>query len=154
MHHSLYAIELTNEQLATTCTGHDDEGKTLPGGYYRYPEQGASGLWTTPRDYARLVLHVMEAAQGSDNRLISPELAREGMSLQSGHRSLIFHINEYGNLYWGGNGKGYYMSMQAWPETGLVAVAACNKNLQWKLVNPALWQTYNWAEQAGNEARD
>jgi hypothetical protein len=146
MNQTFYALELTEEQMASTCTGHDDQGKPIPGGYYRYPEQGASGLWTTPRDYCKLVRHVMDAAQGKDNRLISKEMAQAGMTRQFAHRSLIFHINDYGDIYWGGNGKGYYMYMQAWPEMGLITVAACNKDLQWRLVNPATWQTYEYVK--------
>ena len=141
MDQSFYALDPTPGQMATTALGHDDKGEPIPGGYYRYPEQGASGLWTTPRDYAKLVRHVMDAAEGRDNRLISSDLAKQGMERKCGFRSLLFHINDYGDVYWGGNSKGYYMCMQAWPKEGLIVVAACNKNLQWRLINPALWQT-------------
>jgi CubicO group peptidase (beta-lactamase class C family) len=144
MSQTFYALELTEEQKATTAVGHDDDGEPIPGGYYRYPEQGASGLWTTPRDYTKLVRHVMDAAEGKDNRLISSELAKAGLNRQFKFRSLIFHINDYGDIYWGGNGIGFYMYMQAWPEIGLITVGACNKNLQWRLVNPATWQTRDY----------
>ncbi|MFK7971705.1 MAG: serine hydrolase domain-containing protein [Bacteroidia bacterium] len=145
MDDSEFGVELSDEDEAKAAHGYLEGGKPIKGGYRRYPELGASGMWSTPRDFCKLVRHVMDAAAGKDNRLLSVELAKQGMTRALGHRSLIFHINDNGDVYWGGNAKGFFMSMQAWPEKGMVAVAACNLDLQWRLVNPAIYQTYNWA---------
>lgn len=141
-----YTAELNGEAQQLSAIGHDDNGEPIEGGYRRYPETGIAGMWTTPRDYCKLVRHVMDAANGLDNSIISVELAEMGLKQQFIHRSLIFNVNGDGKVYWGGNGKGFFMSMQAWVKEGIIAVAACNKNLQWRLVNPSLWQTYDWAK--------
>ncbi len=142
MAHSFYATALDSERSASAACGHYQDGTPVPGGYRYYPELAAAGLWTTPTDYAKLVRYVMDAAKGRDNRLLSREMALAGITPARGFRSLLFHINKYGNLYWGGNCKGFYANMQAWLEEDCIAVAMANRDLCWPLVNGAVGQSY------------
>ncbi len=147
MEHSFYATELTTEQQAQAAVGHDQEGIAIPGDYRRFPELAAAGLWTTPADYARLVLHVMKAARGEDNRFLTQATALKSVTAQQGYRSLLFHINEQGGIYWGGNTAGYFTAMQANMQDNYVMVAFCNGDLNWPLVMGSLFQSGGWIAQ-------
>ncbi|MCB0589204.1 MAG: beta-lactamase family protein, partial [Phaeodactylibacter sp.] len=144
MDHSFYAAELSPEQEKVAAMGHDKSGAPLPGGYRRYTELAAMGLWTTPRDYALLVRHIIRAAKGKDNRFLKRETAHAGLTRQSGYRSLLFHIDDNGGIYWGGNAKGYFTAMQANLDEDYIMVAFCNGDLNWPLVMGCLYQSGGW----------
>ncbi|MCK7477010.1 MAG: beta-lactamase family protein [Candidatus Moduliflexus flocculans] len=57
------------------ATGHDPDGKPIPGRYHTYPEMAAAGLWTTPTDLARFLLEIRQALAGRSS-VISAETAR------------------------------------------------------------------------------
>jgi len=61
---------------------HDGEGRprAWPRGFEAMPEAGASGLWTTPSDYAKLVIAFIESYRGVDGAFLSPGLARDMMT--------------------------------------------------------------------------
>ena len=144
MKHSFYATELNAGQEQEVALGHDPSGATLPGGYRRYPELAATGLWTTPADYALFVQHVIRAAKGEDNRFLKQATARAGLTAQTGYRSLLFHVGKDGLIYWGGNTKGYFTAMQASLKDDYVMVAFCNSDLNWPLVMGSLYQSGGW----------
>ena len=61
---------------------HDRAGKpvALPRGYEAMPELGASGLWTTPSDYARILIALIDAWRGGGKAFLSMSLARDMMT--------------------------------------------------------------------------
>lgn len=144
MEHSFYAAELSPEQAALVPYGHEEDGSLMASQYLRYPELAAGGLWTTPADYAKLVRHVQAAAAGEDNRILSVDLAQQGLERQHGFRSLIFHINDYGDPYWGGNCRGFYASFSCSLRYGWVNVACSNRQLNWRVVNFMMGQAHEW----------
>ena len=60
--------------------GPDGAPRALPRGWEAMPEAAASGLWTTPSDYARLVIALIESYQGDGDTFLSYELARDVMT--------------------------------------------------------------------------
>lgn len=56
---------------------HNSKGKAvaLPRGYQSMPEAAASGLWTTPSDFSKLIIMLMKASQGEGNYLSSKTIA-------------------------------------------------------------------------------
>ena len=58
------------------ATGYQANGKPVEGGYRVYPEQAASGLWTTAEDLARFAIEVQRARHGQ-GKVLNEELARE-----------------------------------------------------------------------------
>lgn len=44
------------------------------------PEAAASGLWTTPTDYARLIIALIASYRGEDDSFLSPETTRDMMT--------------------------------------------------------------------------
>lgn len=61
---------------------HGDDGRpgALPRGYEAMPEMAASGLWTTPSDYSKLVIAFIKSYQGDSGGFLSTALAREMMT--------------------------------------------------------------------------
>lgn len=56
---------------------HDREGRltALPRGYHTFAETAASGLWTTPTEYARMLMDVVRSYRGEPGRLLTSALA-------------------------------------------------------------------------------
>ncbi len=57
--------------------GEDGSPQALPRGYEAMPEMAASGLWTTPSDYAKLVIAFIESYRGRSGSFLSAPLARQ-----------------------------------------------------------------------------
>jgi CubicO group peptidase (beta-lactamase class C family) len=60
--------------------GDNGEARALPRGYESMPETAASGLWTTPTDYAQLVIALIKSYQGAPDSFISARLAHQMMT--------------------------------------------------------------------------
>jgi len=135
--HSQYSIERPEQGAAI---GHDDDGNVVP--FKAYPELGSSGFWTTSKELTQIIRSVFDAAAGCNNAILSEELARQAITAQWQSRSLLFHINDYGDPYMGGNAWGYYGNIITSTKNNIIAVALCNRNLNWKImnaINPAIY---------------
>jgi hypothetical protein len=67
--------------LARAATGRAGR-KEVPGGWRRYPEQAASGLWCTPSDLVRFAAGVQAAVAGKPGAILSRELAKDMLTVQ------------------------------------------------------------------------
>ncbi len=76
MAHSSYDQVLSPARLPHAATGHDPEGRSIPGKRNAYPEMAAAGLWTTPTDLARFFAEVGLARSGA-SKLVRKEIAME-----------------------------------------------------------------------------
>lgn len=81
MTRSTYAQPL-DPAFGNIAKAHDAAGKpaALPRGYEAMPETAASGLWTTPSDYARMVAALISSYRGEPNGFLSQPLARMMMT--------------------------------------------------------------------------
>ncbi len=52
----------------------------LPRGYQAMPEAAASGLWTTPSDFSKLMIMLMKAYHGENNSYLSQSITRDMMT--------------------------------------------------------------------------
>ncbi|HYR11794.1 MAG TPA: serine hydrolase domain-containing protein, partial [Longimicrobium sp.] len=84
MMHSSFDLEVPADRAARIARAHNREGAPIAGGWHRYPEMAAAGLWTTPQDLARFLLAVHRASKGSEGGVVSPALARQMLTQQSG----------------------------------------------------------------------
>ncbi|MFK8165160.1 MAG: serine hydrolase [Lewinella sp.] len=135
-----YATELDPSQLKHAAMGHMENGGVLRGGYKRYVALSDAGLWTTAEDYATLVRSLLDIRKGKQEGILLPETVKMAFADRHGHRSLLSHVSEKGNPYWGGNTKGYYFTMQAHFADDWVSVVAMNRDLNWRLGSPVVWQ--------------
>jgi CubicO group peptidase (beta-lactamase class C family) len=84
MRHSSFAQPLPRDRAVEAVTGHDAEGKELPGGWHVFPEHAAAGLWSTPTDLAELLLLIGRAWRGESRLFLRPETVREMLTPQNG----------------------------------------------------------------------
>jgi CubicO group peptidase (beta-lactamase class C family) len=134
MMHSSYDYEVTPERAARIARAHDLRGTPIAGGWHRYPEMAAAGLWTTPSDLARFLLAVHRASQGEEGGPLSPALARQMITLQKGENGTGFglglQLNGMGTPagWFGhvGDSEGYQAQMVLFAGTGKGAVVMTN----------------------------
>lgn len=65
----------------STSNGHKSDGSLVSGGWRRYPELAAAGLWTTPVDLAKMVCGIQCSVTG--NGILSSELVNEMLTPQT-----------------------------------------------------------------------
>jgi CubicO group peptidase (beta-lactamase class C family) len=84
---------------------HDDRGRptALPRGWEAMPEAAASGLWTSPSDYSRLVIALRNSWLGTNGSFINHDLGQDVMTkVGPGNYGL--------GPYLGGGGRSRYFS--------------------------------------------
>jgi CubicO group peptidase (beta-lactamase class C family) len=82
MRDTVFAQPLPADLAAGAARGHDAKGDELPGGWRIVPELAAGGAWSTPRDIALMLADFGASWRGEDGHLLSPETAREMLSVQ------------------------------------------------------------------------
>jgi CubicO group peptidase (beta-lactamase class C family) len=129
MIHSSYEQDVPADRAARTARAHNPQGAPIAGGWHRYPEMAAAGLWTTPSDLARFLLAVQRASRGEGGP-VSPALARQMLTQQSGDSASGFGLGmtveragtpamSFGHS---GANEGYRANAVIFPETGQGAV--------------------------------
>jgi CubicO group peptidase (beta-lactamase class C family) len=81
---SLFAQPLATTLVPRAATGHDADGRELPGGWRVVPELAAGGLWSTPTDLAKLLVEIARAYRGEASPLLDRETARAMLTPQNG----------------------------------------------------------------------
>lgn len=134
MTRSLIRAQLSGIEKDNYAVGYaQDNGSRIKGDYRIHPELGVAGLWSTPEDYAKFVIHLFKAARGLDNSLINIDLAKASVEPENGYISLILLKNE--NNYWGGAPVGFYSQFEGNLEEGWAVISCTNKHLCWRFVN-------------------
>src|SRR5262249_41665899 len=84
MRHSFFAQPLPPDLLKNAAIGRHGDGDPLPGGSRLVPELAAGGLWSTPDDFALLLIDLAAAYRGDEAHLLSQATAREMFTRQNG----------------------------------------------------------------------
>lgn len=90
MEHSTFSPK--GRQLAE---GHDEDGKSLPGGWVQQPELAAAGLWSIPEDLAKVLIGIQQSLKGEKGGIIKPHLAKDMITPPS---KVVFKENEVAGL--------------------------------------------------------
>jgi len=89
------------------ASGHTIDGDVIRMDYFIYPEMAAAGLWTTPGDLARMLMAMLDSAEGKEGAFIPRTLAIEMMtSVQNGAGLGVF-INSKGLIHHDGANWGF-----------------------------------------------
>jgi CubicO group peptidase (beta-lactamase class C family) len=78
------------------ASGHQN-GKVIAGRFHTYPELAAAGLWTTPRDLAKIGVEVQNAARGQGLGIVTPQIATSILTPQIGGYGLGFALETHSN---------------------------------------------------------
>lgn len=81
MTRSTYANPLP-ASYGNIAKAHNREGKpvALPRGWETMPEMAASGLWSTPTDYAKMIIALINSYQNRPNSFLKTDTARQMMT--------------------------------------------------------------------------
>ena len=83
MNHSSFEQPLSLQYQELAASGTHWDGNVVPGKWHIYPEMAAAGLWTTPRDLAKLAIELSLSLKGKSNRILSAARAREMLKPQN-----------------------------------------------------------------------
>jgi Beta-lactamase len=146
MKSSFFATDLTPTQQATASIGYEKNGKPTPDNYYRYAEQGFGGAWSTAEDYAKFVGHVVKAARGEDNTLLSKAMAKSAVESTANGRCLMFAGGENGGgNYFGGAPQGFRTQTEFNVAENWVVVALLNSWENWRFMGQVLNKSKEFA---------
>ncbi|MEV6230157.1 amino acid adenylation domain-containing protein [Saccharopolyspora shandongensis] len=93
--------------------GHDEAGAPLAGGWMRWPDAAAAGLWSTPADVAKVLLEIRRSYLGRPLALLSAESAQQMLTAQHRHSayglgSVVDDLGTDLQFGHGGTGGGYH----------------------------------------------
>ena len=150
MKHSRFAAELDTQQWSDVALAHDAQGNTIAGGWHRYPELAAAGLWTTAEDLAQILLAMDSARLNPEVSPISKEILAELSTDHCVDYSLGFFLEGQGQrrvMRAGGSNEGYRCHMYYLPERRQGAAVMTNGENGDALINEiyrAVSLVYNW----------
>jgi len=139
MNDSFFATEVPHNLTIQMAHGYLQDGSAIPGIYKRYPETASSGLWTSSKDYGKLVLNLMLSAAGKENGLLSIETAKTCFLPQNKSKALIG--NSFGSdstVLYGGAAYGYRTQFEFFPDKGWGIVVFMNSNQNWQFMNETM----------------
>ena len=152
-------IESTFEQPlpqawgSEAAVGHYVEQQPLAEGWQSCgPALAATGLWTTPRDLARLIEALCKAHQGKANALLAKAQIQAMLKRQLDDMGLGARLGgkkSNVSFFQKGANTGYWCYLVAFPATGQGAVVMTNSDSGERLVNElieSLKVEYGWPE--------
>ncbi len=136
------------------------QGRPVRGGFHVYPELAAAGLWTTPRDLARLLMDVQQAYSGRSKRRLATATARRMLTPETVGWGLGFALLGDGDaLRFGHDGvnEGFESSMVAYAAKGEGVVVMTNGQMGRQLADEiirGIADDYAWTELAPRRIRE
>lgn len=138
--------------------GHDVDGTVLAGGWHRYPETAAAGIWSTPAELGRVLIEVHRALRGESDRVISQATAAQMLSEVMDGEGLSWVLDLSGGALAGfshsGGNAGFRAHMRMVPETGQGLVLMANSDNGQLLFSPLLHSVasvYGWPDQPARD---
>lgn len=146
---SAFKESLPDKFASKVAIGHYYMGDVVQGGWDRYPEMAAAGLWSTPTDLAKLIIEVAKSKSGKSNQILSTESTKLMLATYNDHMGLGFVVkpDQDGYFAHAGLNNGYYSYFEMYADKGKGAVIMTNSNngqLIWNLIFTSLAREYNW----------
>lgn len=96
---------------ARLALAHSAQGQRMGPPWHVFPEQAASGLWTTPSDLAKFIIEIQTALRGPSGKLLQQQTAKELMTpVGVGRFAIGLAIDQRGDGWYfshGGSNWGY-----------------------------------------------
>lgn len=153
-----YSAELPTRFSDKVAVGHSHDGKAPPGGWHRYPELAAAGLWSTPDDLARYFIAVMQAANGQTRAPLTPRIAQQMLTPAIASMGLGLGVHGEGARFLvdqSGATAGYRAYMAGYPHRGQGVIIMTNGDGGKDLIDEicrSLAQAYTWPDFAARKA--
>ncbi len=157
MRRSAFAASLPTRFVDDAAMGHGFSGDAIVGGWHRYPELAAAGLWSTPTDLAQVAIAVMDAWNDKPRAVLAPATARQmltpvvdGMGLDA--MGLGFGIHGEGDAMFfdhAGASSGYRTYLVAYPARGDALVVMTNGDGGGDLIDEirrSVAHSYGWPD--------
>jgi CubicO group peptidase (beta-lactamase class C family) len=112
--------------LTNRASGHDRQGRTLPGGYVIHPELAAAGLWSTPTDLVKPIKAIIDSVRGSPGAFLPQALAKRMITPVIDGIALGVFSDEPGWFYHAGGNQGFRSFFRADCTTGNGIFVMCN----------------------------
>lgn len=116
------------EPIGDIAFGHLADGSAVVGGFHRYPESAAAGLWCHASDLARITRAIVVAVQGEDGAILPQELARRMITPVRGGAALGVFSDRGVSIWHDGINHGFRSLMTADLKTGRVVGAITNND--------------------------
>ena len=153
MRDSLFAVSPPPAMKARVAAGHALDGSKVDGGWRRFPELAAAGLWSTPGDLARFVIALQRAAAGHGGAFLSQDQAKALFTPVRKEYGLGFELDHQGAqpaFHHSGAQDGYQALMFGYVGSGQGAVIMTNGAGGWPLIEELMrsiaaeygWQDY------------
>lgn len=133
--------------------GRDIDGDTLPGGWNKFPEYAAAGLWSTPTDLAKIIIGVQNTLLNAPNSLISSDNATEMITPEKrgipGALGVFVEQTPHSTYFFHNGSTHGYRCMAIGNTEGMGAVVMTNSDSGEYLIDeivPAIMKTYNWLD--------
>ncbi|MDW3195226.1 MAG: serine hydrolase [Cytophagales bacterium] len=155
MTNSTFSLELSQEQLARAATAYEQDGAMVEGKRFVHPVSAGRGLWTTPTDLAKFLIHVQQTLKGKRDHGLSQEMTRTmvtphsvssyGNGLDYGLGFQLVNKKEVYLRHWGWN-RGYYSEFMVNREGDYGVVVMTNNTFPAfnAEVIRAVARTYGW----------
>jgi CubicO group peptidase (beta-lactamase class C family) len=159
MRDSLFAVAPPPALAARVARGHELDGQAVEGGWRRFPELAAAGLWSTASDLARFVIALQQASRGDGAAFIGRDQARALFTPVRNDYGLGFELDHQGTqaaFHHSGAQGGYQALMFGYVGKGQGAVVLANGAGAWPLIEELMrsiaaeygWQDYRPVERA------
>ncbi len=149
---STFEHNLSAAQQNSIAKGHLENGKVVAGGYHKYPEKAAAGLWTTPMEYAEMIIDLEKSYIGEPGKILKPETSRKMLKRYRGDMALGIVLKNSGDslaLAYGGWNEGYMCDVYSYLKSGSGVVIMTNSNNGYMLIQEiyrSLAKEYGWPD--------
>lgn len=164
MTNSTFSLSLSQEQLAKAATAYEQDGAMVEGKRFVHPVSAGRGLWTTPTDLAKFLIHVQQTLKGNRDHGLSQEMTRlmvtphsessYGPGADYGLGFQLVNKKEVYLRHWGWN-RGYYSEFMVNREGDYGVVVMTNNTFPAfnAEVIRAVARTYGWDDYVPEHTR-
>jgi CubicO group peptidase (beta-lactamase class C family) len=152
LENSTFEHNLSKDQLKLVAKAYKQDGRMVAGGYHLYPEKAAAGLWTTPMDFATIIIELEKSYLGKSGKIISQQSSRKMLKRYRGDMALGIVLKNNGDslaLAYGGWNEGYICDVYSYLNSGSGVVVMTNSDNGYMLIQEiyrSLAKEYGWPD--------
>ncbi len=155
MSESTFKQSLPPSYALHAAYGHHLNGVKVEGNWHVYPEMGAAGLWTNPKDLARFIVYIQSVLKGKQTKPLAYYYVKEMITRQKiGDKECdsglgLFLENQGMDLVFGhgGQDEGFIARLSGYAFRGQGLVIMMNNDSGWALMDEitnSIADAYGW----------